>query len=153
MGGRRIHHKAAHATGLAFLLPDAASDSQLELLPVAAREEEGHLSVDDQAVVAVPHRPVAVPDAPRRALPRQLPSFPAHLQAVAEALCLALLAHEPQERHVHRRHAQQERLEVQAEVLPETFENLPNHHEHQDENKHDTDKQGNERLKTNDGDV
>jgi len=107
---------------LHLLSPDAACDPQLELLPAAAREEERHVPVDDQPVEAVPHLPVAVPDAPRSALPCQLPSAPAHLQAVPKALCLALLAHEPQERHVHWRHPKQECLKVQAEMLPETLE-------------------------------
>jgi hypothetical protein len=130
MRGWKIDHEAARITRLA-LLPDAAGDPQLELLPVAAGEEKGHLPVNDQPVVAVPHSPVAVPDASWRALPCQLPPLPAHLQAVAEALCLALLTHEPQECHVHWRHAQQECLKVEAEVLPKTFENLQNHHQHQ----------------------
>jgi hypothetical protein len=126
-----VHHHNHQSTecvrgcfSLPLLPPDAAGDPQLELLPAAAREEERHVPVDDEPVEAVPHLPVAVPDAPRRALPRQLPPAPAHLQAVPEPLRLALLAHEPQERHVHRRHPQHERLEVQAEVLPETLENL-----------------------------
>ena len=109
---------------LHLLSPDAACDPQLELLPAAAREEERHVPVDDQPVEAVPHLPVAVPDAPRSALPCQLPSAPAHLQAVPKALCLALLAHEPQEPHVHWRHPKQECLKVQAEMLPETLEDL-----------------------------
>lgn len=109
---------------LPLLPPDPASHTQLELLPAAAGEEDCHVPMDDQPVEAVPHFPVAVSDAPWRTLPCQLSSTPAHLQAVTKALRLALLAHEPQERHVHRRHAQQERLKVQAEVLPKTFEDL-----------------------------
>jgi len=109
---------------LPLLPPDAAGDPQLELLPAATREEKHHVPVDDQPIKAVPHLPVAVPDAPRRALPCQLPPAPAHLQAVPKALRLALLAHEPQERHVHWRHPKQECLKVQAEMLPETLEDL-----------------------------
>ena len=107
-----------------LLLPDAASHSQLELLPGAAGEEEGHVAVDDEAVKAVSHLLVAIADAPGRALPRQLPPVPAHLQAVAEIPGLTLFTHETQECHVYRRHPKQERLEVEAEVLSETLENL-----------------------------
>lgn len=109
---------------LPLLPPDPAGDAQLELLPAATGEEDCHVPMDDQPVEAVPHFPVAVPDAPRRTLPCQLPSTSAHLQAVTEALRLALLTHEPQECHVHWCGPQKECLEVQAEVLPETLEDL-----------------------------
>jgi hypothetical protein len=113
----------AAASFTSLLLPDAAGNPQLELLPVAAGEEEGHVPVDDEAVEAVPDLLVAVPDAPGDALPCQLPPVPAHLQAVAEVPGLAVLAHEPQERHVHWCHPQQECLKMQAEVLSKTLEN------------------------------
>lgn len=119
----RVRTAGAMARRRSLLLPDAASHAQLELLPGAAGEEEGHVAVDDEPVEAVPHLLVPVPDAPWRALPCQLPPVPTHLQAVAEAPSLALLPHEPQERHVHRGHPQQERLEVEAEVLTKTLEN------------------------------
>jgi len=107
-----------------LLLPDPPSDPQLELLPVATREEEGHVALDDEPVVAVPDLPVAVPDAPRHALPCHLAPVPSDLQAVAVVLGLGVVAHETEEGDVHGRHAQLESLEVQAEVLAEAAENL-----------------------------
>ena len=110
--------------GNSLLLPDPPGDPQLELLPVAAREEECHVALDDEPVVAVPDLPVAVPDAPRHALPCHLAPVPSNLQAVAVVLGLGVVAHETEEGDVHGRHAQLESLEVQAEVLAEAAENL-----------------------------
>lgn len=103
-GGRGKHapgEEELAAGSSSLLLPDATGHPQLELLPGAAGEEECHVAVDDEAVEAVPHLLVAVPDAPGSALPRQLPPVPTHLQAVAEVPCLALFTHEPQESHVY----------------------------------------------------
>lgn len=105
-----------------LLLPDPSGDSELELFPVSAGEEESHVSLNYESVVAVSHFPVAVSDASRRSLPYQLPTVSADLEAVAIVPSLVLVSHEPQERHIHRSHSQLERLEVEAEILPETME-------------------------------
>lgn len=67
---------------------------------------------------------MAVPDAPRHALPCHLAAAPPDLQAVAVVLGLGVVAHEPEEGDVHGGHAQLESLKVQAEVLAEAAENL-----------------------------
>jgi hypothetical protein len=52
-------------------------DTQLELLPVTAREEQGHVPLDDEPVVAIPDPPVTVNDAPGYPLADHLaPSAP-----------------------------------------------------------------------------
>jgi hypothetical protein len=107
-----------------LLLPDPPSDPQLELLPVATGEEQGHVPLDDEPVVAVPDFPVAVPDASRDALPCHLTATASHLEAVAVALGFGVVSHEPEEGDVHRCHAQLECLEVQTEVVAKAAENL-----------------------------
>lgn len=107
-----------------LLFPDATSDPELQLLPVTTREEQRHVPLDDEAVVAVPHLPVAVADAPRGALPDHLPPIGTNLKAVAVVLRLVLVPHETEEGHVYRCHPKLERLKVQAEVLPEAVKHL-----------------------------
>lgn len=89
-----------------LLLPDSPSDPQLELLPVPAREKQGHVPLDDQPVIAVTDLPVAVSDAPGHPLPDHLTPSSSHLQAVAVVLCFRIISHEPQKGNVDRRHAQ-----------------------------------------------
>lgn len=62
-----------------LLLPDPAGDPQLQLLSVAPREEQRHVPLDDEAIMAVPHLPVAVADAPRGAFPHHLPAITTNL--------------------------------------------------------------------------
>ena len=95
-----------------LLFPDPASDPELQLLPVATGEEQRHVPLDDEDVVAVLHLPVAVVDAPRGALPVHLPPVGADLEAVAVVICLALVPHEMEEGHVYRCHPKLERLKV-----------------------------------------
>lgn len=80
-----------------LFLPDPPGDTQLELLPVAAREEQGHVPLDDEPIVAVPDLPVAVPDAPGHPLPDHLAPRAPYLQAVAVVLRFRVVSHEPQE--------------------------------------------------------
>lgn len=107
---------------ISLFFPYAARYSQLQLPLIAARKEECQVPWDDQPVVALTHPPVAVADAPRDSLPDQPPAVPTHLQAVTEALCLVVISHEPQQRHVHGRCPQLEGLKVQAEVFAEAVE-------------------------------
>jgi len=107
-----------------LLFPDPASDTELQLLSVATGEEQRHVPLDDEAVVAVPHLPVAVADAPGGALPDHIPPVGADLEAVAVVLRLVLVPHEMEEGHVYRCHPKLERLKVQAEVLPEAVKHL-----------------------------
>lgn len=110
--------------GSLLFLPDSPSDPELELLAIAAGEEEGHVAGDDEAVMAVPHLAVAVSYAAGHPLPDHLPPIRPHFQAVAVVLRLAVVPHEPEERYVHRRHPQLECLKVQAKVLPKAAEDL-----------------------------
>jgi hypothetical protein len=107
-----------------LLLPDPPSDPQLELLPVTTGEEQGHVPLDDEPVVAVPDFPVAVSDATRDALPCHLAATASDLEAVAVVLGFNVVSHEPEEGDVHRCHAQLECLEVQTKALAKTAENL-----------------------------
>lgn len=83
-----------------LLLPDTTSDSELELLTVATGEEESHLPVDYEAVMAVTHLPVAIPDTSWHPLPYQLPTVATNLQAVTVALRILIFPHKPKECHV-----------------------------------------------------
>ncbi len=67
-------------------LTNPTGDSKLELLPIDAGEEEGHVSVYNEPVVVVPDFLMPIPDAPRHPLPRHIPPVSASLQAVAEIL-------------------------------------------------------------------
>lgn len=67
---------------------------------------------------------MAISDAPRDALPCHLTATASDLKAVAVVLSFSVVAHEPEEGDVDRRHAQLECLEVQTEVLAEAAENL-----------------------------
>lgn len=107
-----------------LLFPDPAGDPELQLLPVATGEEQRHVPLDDEAVVAVPHLPVAVADAPGGTLPDHLPPVGTDLEAVAVVLRLILVPHETEECHVYRCHPKLERLKVEAEVLPEAVKHL-----------------------------
>jgi len=102
-----------------LLFPDPTCDPELQLLPITTGEEQGHVPLDDEAVMAVPHLPVAVADAPGGALPNHLPAIGTHLKAVAVVLRLVLVSHETKEGHVYWCHPKLEGLKVQAEVLPE----------------------------------
>jgi hypothetical protein len=80
--------------------------------------------MDDETIAAIPYSAMAIPDAPRDALPCQLPAMPSNLKAVREVLRFRILAHEPEECHVHRGHTEPESFEMQAEMLPEAMEDL-----------------------------
>lgn len=107
-----------------LLLPDPAGDPQLQLLSVAPREEQRHVPLDDEAIMAVPHLPVAVPDTSGGALPYHFPAICADLKAVAIVPCLIFITHETEKGHIDWCHPKLEGLKVQAEVLPETVEDL-----------------------------
>jgi len=121
--GEQLH---AFSCCSSLLLPDPPSDPQLQLLPVATREEQGHAPLNDEPVIAVPDLPVAVSDASRDALPCHLTTTASNLQAVAVILSFSIVAHEAEEGNVDRCHAQLECLEMQTEILAEAAENLEN---------------------------
>ena len=119
--GEQLH---AFSCCSSLLLPDPPSDPQLQLLPVATREEQGHAPLNDEPVIAVPDLPVAVSDASRDALPCHLTTTASNLQAVAVILSFSIVAHEAEEGNVDRCHAQLECLEMQTEILAKAAENL-----------------------------
>jgi len=88
-----------------LLLPYPSSNAEFQLLLVPTREEESHVPLDDEPIVAVPNLPVAIPDAPWVPFPYKFPSIPPNLEAVAVVSGLILIAHETQEGHVHWGHA------------------------------------------------
>lgn len=109
-----------------MLLPDAASHTELQLLVVPTREEERHVSLDYEAIMAVSYFPMAVSDASRGAFPNHSPAAATNLQAVAVGLRLILVPHETNERHVDWSLPEQKGFKVQAEILSETIEHLRN---------------------------
>jgi hypothetical protein len=62
-----------------LLLPDPPSHPQLQLLPVTAREEQRHVPLDDEAIMAVTDLAVAVTDASRSTFPHHLPPVTTNL--------------------------------------------------------------------------
>ncbi len=66
------------------VLTNPPSDLKLELLPITAGEEEGHVSVYNEPVVVVPDFLMVIPDAPRHSPPHHIPSVSANFQVVAE---------------------------------------------------------------------
>lgn len=107
-----------------LLLPDPTGDSEFQLLSVATREEERHVSLNDKTIKTVANLTVAVPDAPGNSLPHHLPSVTSNLEAVAVVFSLVVITHEPQKCNVRWCHSQLKRFEMQTEILPETTENL-----------------------------
>lgn len=67
---------------------------------------------------------MTIPNAPRYPLPRHLSPVRPDFQAVSELSGVVIVAHETDERHVDWGRSQMERLEVQAELVPVTVENL-----------------------------
>lgn len=105
-----------------LLLPNPSSNPELELLLVPTGEEEGHVPLDYEPIVAISHLPVAIPDTSWGTFPNKFPAIPPNLEAVAVVSSIIFVAHEPQECHVHWGHAQLERLEMEAEVLTKRLE-------------------------------
>jgi len=67
-----------------LFLPDSASDTELELLPVTGREKQGHVPLDDEPIVAILDPPVTVNDALGHLLGDHLAPGAPNLQAVTE---------------------------------------------------------------------
>lgn len=88
-----------------LLLPYTASDTQLKLFPVATREEQCHVPLNYEAIMAITDFPMAVTDTARGAFPCELPAVGPNLKAVTEIPRLILIAHEAKECHVNGCHA------------------------------------------------
>lgn len=95
-----------------MLLPDAASDTQLQLLAFPTREEKRHVSLDYEAIMAVSYFPMTIPDASRGAFPDHSPATGPNLDAIAVGLCFILIPHETDERHVYWSLSEQKGLKV-----------------------------------------
>jgi len=70
---------------LLFLL-DSLSDTQLELLPVTTYEEQGHVPLDDDPIIAIADLPMTVTHAPGHPLTDHLAPGAPNLQAVTIVL-------------------------------------------------------------------
>lgn len=95
-----------------LLLPNPTSYPEFQLLPIASGEEKGHVTLDDKTVETVPDLPVTVPNTPWHSLPNHLPPISPNLKTVTVVLRLIIVAHKPQERYVHWRHAELESFEM-----------------------------------------
>lgn len=106
-----------------IFFPYSTRHFQLKLLPTATGEKQCHASVNDKPVHAVSNFCMAITDAPRNSLPRQLSSICSDFQAVTEFSGIIIVTHEPNEGHVHWSHSYVECLKVQAELISITVEN------------------------------
>jgi hypothetical protein len=109
---------------IGLLLPDPAGYPKLQLLPVTPREEQCHVPLDDEAIMAVPNLAVAVTDASWRAFPYHFSPITTNLETIGIVPCFIFIPHKTQESHVNRCHSELEGLKVQAEVLPKTMKYL-----------------------------
>jgi hypothetical protein len=107
-----------------ILFPNAAGDTQLQLLALPTRKEESHVPLDYEAIMAVSYFPMAVSDTTRGAFPNHSPATTPDLEAVAVGLCIILIPHETDKCHVDWSLSEQKGFKVQAEILPKTIEHL-----------------------------
>jgi len=73
----KVRNAGSIRVGLLF--PDPPSHPQLQLLPVTAREEQRHIPLDDEAIMAVTDLAVAVTDASRSTFPYHFPPITTNL--------------------------------------------------------------------------
>ena len=126
MHNSHIHHRVEPLTMLLFILffPNPSCDPKLQLFPFSARKEERHVSLYNEAIVAVSNFLVVVPNASRVALPYQLPPISTHLKAVTVVSSIRFVPHESEKRHVNRCHTQLKGFKMKTEILPKTVEHL-----------------------------
>jgi hypothetical protein len=74
--------------------------------------------------MAVSNFPVAIPYASWVALPNQFPTISSNLQAIGVVSSVAFIAHESEECHINRSHAELEGFKMETEVLTKTVEDL-----------------------------
>lgn len=93
----------AHYTiWILLFFPYPPGNSKLQLLPIPTGEEEGHASLDNETVMAVPNFPVTIPDTSRGAFPNKLPVAASNFKTVAVIVSAILISHKSKKRHVHR---------------------------------------------------
>jgi hypothetical protein len=109
---------------LSLLFPNPTSNSKLQFLPVSPREEESHVTLDDETIKTVTHLPMAIPNASRYSLPSHLPPISTNLKAVAVVLCLIIITHKSQECYVDWTHPKLESFKMQTKVLTKATEDL-----------------------------
>lgn len=78
-----------------LFFPNSTGDTKLQLLSVTTREEESHVSMDNQTIVAISNLPVTISNAPRHPLPGKFSAIATHFQAVAEVPCFAIFPKKP----------------------------------------------------------
>lgn len=108
-----------------LFFPYSSSNSELKLLPIPTREKQGHISLDDETIMAIPDLTVAIPDTPWSTLPNEFPAIRPNFQAIAIVPSLILVPHETKECHVNRGHPKLESFKMKAEVLAKTVKYLP----------------------------
>lgn len=107
-----------------LLLPYPPSNSQLQLFSIPTREEESHVSLDNETIMAVPDLLVAISNTSWGTLPYEFPPICPDLKAITIVPSLILVTHETEECHVNRGHAKLESFKVKAEVLTKTMKYL-----------------------------
>ncbi len=107
-----------------LLLPYPPSNSQLQFFSIPTREEESHISLDNETIMAVPYLLVAISDTSCGALPYEFPPICPNLKAITIVPSLILVTHETEECHVNRGHAKLEGFKVKAEILTKTMKDL-----------------------------
>lgn len=114
-----------HSNLLVLLfLPYPSSNPQLQFFLVASREEECHVPLDDESVVAIPNRSVTVPYASWGTLPSKFAAIPTNFQTVGVVSSIGLVTHISQKSHIYRSHAKLKSFKVETEVLSKTMEDL-----------------------------
>lgn len=107
-----------------MFFPNPSSDPQLQLFPFSSREEQRHVSLYNETIMAVSNFLVVVPNASRVALPNQLPAISTNLEAVTEVSSVGFVPHESQKCHVNRCHTQLKGFKMKTEILAKTVEDL-----------------------------
>jgi hypothetical protein len=107
-----------------LFFPYPPSNSQLQLLSIPTWEEESHVSLDNETIMAVPDLSVTISDTSWGTLPYEFPTICANLKAITIVPSLILIAHETEECHVNRGHAELEGFKMKAEVLTKTMKDL-----------------------------
>lgn len=119
-------HRVESLTILLFILffPNPSRDPQLQLFPFPSREEECHVSLYNEAIVAVSDFFVVVPNASRVSLPYQLPAISTDLEAVTVVSGICFVPHESEKCHVNWCHTQLKGFKMKTEILAKTVEDL-----------------------------
>lgn len=106
------------------LFPYPSCDSKFQLIYVTTREKKGHVSLDNQPVVAIANFSMTISYASWNALPSEFSPATTYFQAVTEFLGIVVVTHKSQKCNVNRRNSQLESFKMETKELPKATENL-----------------------------